>query len=232
MASANPTITLRLATHDDVPTMTSIQVGAFEHTELSQRSFPSSEPEVWAYWADWIESKIDVLDTHMVVALISPSDLPAGPDSSSPAPPSTCSPVIVGWARWVRVAGTLGAPETSSKVFSTDVYPSCGDGAAAAHFFQTAHNARRRVMSAATSHWFLSMIVTYPHAQRKGVGSALMQYGVERADEDGWVCYLNASEDGKPLYERFGFRSAEQTSFDDLGQVMYHMKREATANGA
>ncbi|KAH6891048.1 acyl-CoA N-acyltransferase [Thelonectria olida] len=209
MASQPPSITLRPATLDDVPLMTQIYLNAFEHTTLSRLSFPSHEPQVAAYWADWIQAKINVPDTHMVLALL-------GRD-------------VVGWARWVRVpAAPLPDPPL---VFSAAVYPACGDGALAARFFQAAHNARRRLMGA-REHWFLSMIMTRTDAQRNGVGSALMRYGCEKADEDGWQSFLNASRDGRPLYELFGFKSDDITAFDDIGQEMHHMTREPKAKSA
>lgn len=75
-------------------------------------------------------------------------------------------------------------------------------------------------------YWFLSTIVTAPEAQRRGVGSALMRFGVDKADEEGWMSYLNASADGKALYERFNFVVVDSTSFGELGMTQYHMKRD------
>lgn len=70
------------------------------------------------------------------------------------------------------------------------------------------------------------MIVTRPDMQRRGLGAELMRWGCERADEEGWVAFLNASEEGRPLYEMFGFETVDKTYFERLGSEMYHMVRK------
>ncbi|OCK76718.1 hypothetical protein K432DRAFT_305732, partial [Lepidopterella palustris CBS 459.81] len=42
--------------------------------------------------------------------------------------------------------------------------------------------------------------------QRKGAGTMLMQWGMERAAEMGLPAYLEASHEGYPLYKKLGFR--------------------------
>jgi hypothetical protein len=54
----------------------------------------------------------------------------------------------------------------------------------------------------------------------------LMKFGVERADAEGWMSYLNSSHAGKGLYEKFGFNVVGTTEFPVL-VVQYHMRREA-----
>lgn len=55
-------------------------------------------------------------------------------------------------------------------------------------------------------HWYACMIVVSPQAQGKGVGSALMRHGLERADRDGLPAHLESTTpDSRRLYERFGF---------------------------
>ena len=46
---------------------------------------------------------------------------------------------------------------------------------------------------------------THPEHRRKGVGSLVMDWGLERADRMGLECFIEATEEGKPCYERFGF---------------------------
>jgi hypothetical protein len=53
-----------------------------------------------------------------------------------------------------------------------------------------------------------------------------MKFGVERADAEGWMSYLNSSHAGKGLYEKFGFNVVGTTEFPVL-VVQYHMRREA-----
>jgi hypothetical protein len=39
-------------------------------------------------------------------------------------------------------------------------------------------------------------------------------WGLQRADELGLPIYLEATSEGKPLYEKFGFQTAQVTTFE------------------
>ena len=55
-------------------------------------------------------------------------------------------------------------------------------------------------------HWYLPLIGVDPAHQNKGVGSALLRRGVEQADRDGTLAYLEATtRQSLQLYERYGF---------------------------
>lgn len=55
-------------------------------------------------------------------------------------------------------------------------------------------------------HWYLPMIGVEPNQQQKGVGSALLEHGLRRCDQDGKLAYLEStSEASMRLYERYGF---------------------------
>jgi ribosomal protein S18 acetylase RimI-like enzyme len=54
----------------------------------------------------------------------------------------------------------------------------------------------------------LEIVGTSPNFQRKGAGSKLLQYGCERADEQGVEAFLEAAPDALSLYQKFGFRTA------------------------
>ncbi|KAJ6779366.1 hypothetical protein PWT90_04031 [Aphanocladium album] len=50
-----------------------------------------------------------------------------------------------------------------------------------------------------------------PHAshQRRGAGSIMMDWGVKQADDRGLTSYVQASPEGRRLYEKFGFREVD-----------------------
>lgn len=49
------------------------------------------------------------------------------------------------------------------------------------------------------------MIATTPEFQGQGGGSALIRWGLERADAEGSDAYLESSPDALSLYRKFGF---------------------------
>lgn len=56
-------------------------------------------------------------------------------------------------------------------------------------------------------HWYLPMIGVEPNAQKRGIGGALMSYGVSRCDQEGMPAYLESSNPRNiSLYERHGFQ--------------------------
>lgn len=57
-------------------------------------------------------------------------------------------------------------------------------------------------------HYYLEIIATRPEWQGKGAAGMLIRWGLERADQQGVECYLEASPVGKKVYEHFGFEEA------------------------
>jgi ribosomal protein S18 acetylase RimI-like enzyme len=55
-------------------------------------------------------------------------------------------------------------------------------------------------------YWQLQHLAIDPAFQRRGVGTLLTRWGVEQAREEGCCVALEASEDGKRMYERLGFQ--------------------------
>ncbi|KAK0384754.1 hypothetical protein NLU13_7232 [Sarocladium strictum] len=55
-------------------------------------------------------------------------------------------------------------------------------------------------------HVYLKLLVTEPKRQGHGAGSLLLQALAEEVDSLGLPAYLEATQVGKPLYEKFGFR--------------------------
>lgn len=57
----------------------------------------------------------------------------------------------------------------------------------------------------------LNILFTIPEYRRRGAASLVMDWGVERADCMGLDVYIEASEGGKPLYEKYGFEAIEES---------------------
>lgn len=85
-------------------------------------------------------------------------------------------------------------------------------------------------------HWTLNALGVSEEFGRRGIGSKLLQWGIEQADKSGHAVTLAASEDGAKRYARHGFRMLLQTALlrdeVDAGQEgiwQGYMLREARA---
>jgi len=56
----------------------------------------------------------------------------------------------------------------------------------------------------------LNILFAHPHYRHKGIGSMLLQWGIDTAKELGIEFWLNATPMGKPLYEKHGFEIVEE----------------------
>ncbi|PLB48681.1 acyl-CoA N-acyltransferase [Aspergillus steynii IBT 23096] len=65
-----------------------------------------------------------------------------------------------------------------------------------------------------TPHVHVDALFTHPDHQRKGIGKALLQTCLREANELGLVTFLEATEDGRPLYEKSGFKVLKECVFD------------------
>jgi GNAT superfamily N-acetyltransferase len=59
--------------------------------------------------------------------------------------------------------------------------------------------------------WVLEVLGVHPSAQRRGVGSRMVEYGLEQAKRDGVGAFLlTSNRDVLPFYARFGFSIAKE----------------------
>ncbi|MCJ1426386.1 hypothetical protein MMC29_004289 [Sticta canariensis] len=59
-------------------------------------------------------------------------------------------------------------------------------------------------------HLLLNMCFVDPDHRRRGVGSLLVEWGTRKADEMGVEAFIEATDIGKPLYDRHGFTSMNE----------------------
>jgi ribosomal protein S18 acetylase RimI-like enzyme len=77
-------------------------------------------------------------------------------------------------------------------------------------------------------HWYLYGVGVLPAGRGRGIGTALLRLGLDRADRDRLPCYLEtASEQTLPLYTRLGFRVAIPGRFPADGPPYWAMLRPA-----
>ena len=59
----------------------------------------------------------------------------------------------------------------------------------------------------------LDICFVHPDYRRKGVGRLLLSWGIEKADEMGLESYIDATDQGVPLYEAHGYVKAANVHF-------------------
>lgn len=62
----------------------------------------------------------------------------------------------------------------------------------------------------------LDTLATHPDYQRRGAGSRLIQWGCDLADKNGTMAYVDASKEGAPLYQKFGFVDKSEPNSGDV----------------
>ena len=72
----------------------------------------------------------------------------------------------------------------------------------------------KRLMPPGTKCMYICSIVVHPDHQGRGVGSALIREGTDRADKEGVFCWVHASEAGAPMFERCGFLEVGRLELD------------------
>lgn len=56
----------------------------------------------------------------------------------------------------------------------------------------------------------LNMCFVHPDHRRRGAASLLVEWGTKKADEMGVEAFIESTDDGKPLYERYGFANMNE----------------------
>ena len=78
--------------------------------------------------------------------------------------------------------------------------------------------------------WYLVTMGVDPKAQRMGIGRKLLQWGIDRSEEESIPACLEASQAGLPLYQKMGFRQIAWMDFDDGKQRQPVMRRECSSH--
>jgi len=77
-------------------------------------------------------------------------------------------------------------------------------------------------------HWYLMVLGVEPARQGHGIGSALMQPILAKADGDHVPCYLETQKARNvPLYQRHGFVVLKELDLPDGGPHIWTMRRDA-----
>ncbi|NJR20899.1 MAG: GNAT family N-acetyltransferase [Richelia sp. CSU_2_1] len=75
-------------------------------------------------------------------------------------------------------------------------------------------------------HWYLELMVVNPASQGKGIGSRLLQPGLDRADRDGLPCYVvTFTEQAVRFYQKNGFEILRNQKLSPNTPPFWTLKR-------
>lgn len=202
----SPTLRLRPGGPADVEEMCETVLDAFSGNMVGRTFFPRNSASARKFWLDALAGEVHDPNARFVVV----EDTVVSP------------PALVAFAKW-NAPVAPGTPQPPLP----DCWPADGDPALAGVFFGKLAEMHEEMM-AGRSHWYLEIIVTRPRYQGRGAGGMLVGWGVQRADEEGVECYLDATPEGKHLYEKFGFKDGSTLSFFNESYRHSFMIRGAT----
>lgn len=80
--------------------------------------------------------------------------------------------------------------------------------------FDPLDEARDEIMGTGRPFFMLNSLATHPEHQGRGAGKLLLDWGVKKADGEGLVTYLDATQVAKPIYEKQGFHVKRVVEWD------------------
>lgn len=200
---------LQSVTSDDIPALTSIFTAAFANDTNTQLKLVGKDPNSQAdSMAMGIQQWLNYPDRVSLLKAV-----------------ETSTGMIMGWVGWARRGfedqATLSVPkveEESTKQPEPEPEPEEQnlDNAARLEDLCTADMNRwiSKVMPPGTKCRYLTSCLVHPSYQGRGVGSALMGWGTERADKEGVFCWVHSSDGGEVFYEKMGFEEVERFVVD------------------
>jgi hypothetical protein len=74
--------------------------------------------------------------------------------------------------------------------------------------------AQPEIMGTEKPFLMLNMLATHPDHQGRGAGKMLLDWGLKKADDEGLVTYLNATDVGRRMYEKSRFEVVKTIEWD------------------
>ncbi|PWY88339.1 acyl-CoA N-acyltransferase [Aspergillus heteromorphus CBS 117.55] len=179
-------LTVSPALPSDSTALTDTFLAAFSD-DFNRRLFPPT-PDVRSWWVEQFRRDIELAggrDPSCAVLKVVDED-----------------GVIAGFAKWqfpVPVSASNDGHGAGVGDEEKVAWPPSSDSELCERFFGDIHAEKGRVMD-------LDMLGTRPDFNGRGVGSSLLRWGLQRADEVGVDTFLASTPQGRPLYEKYGFR--------------------------
>jgi WD repeat-containing protein 48 len=74
--------------------------------------------------------------------------------------------------------------------------------------------AQASIMGTSTPYFMLNQLATHPDHQGRGAAKMMLDWGMQKADEEELVTYLDSTVTGRPVYERRGFALVKALEWD------------------
>lgn len=116
---------------------------------------------------------------------------------------------IVAWARWNFYVDVVPPDQPAGTKEWGD-----GTNVPLCEYFFRAMDAKRDMHMKDKPYFLMGILVTMPQYQGQGIGSSLLRWGLEIADEKGVECYINASPKAVKVYERLGWVEVDHVDVD------------------
>ncbi len=136
------------------------------------------------------------------------------------------TPDSTGMAFWIRPGEILG-DEQNERAGLNEIPAICGEEPFARVSIVFDAIAGLHKEHATGDHWSLALLGVDVPYQGKGLGSALLQPVLEKADADGVTCYTDtANPKNVPFYRRHGFEVVVDTVEPSSGLCLWFFRRE------
>lgn len=232
MTYSKGSFVLSEATVADIPALSPTFVRAFHDTPFFVTMFPDS-PAIDKWWQE--SHKTAILDPHTHCVKVVDQE----------------NGEIVACARWV-LPGDGDGPHPASAADRWPEFTDDTDRTLTDALFDAMDHGRETYMGKRKHYcefvdiilldiatWLcreilltlavLELLQVVQEYKGRGIGSLLIQYGCDLADRDGLEIYVDASMDGFPLYQRFGFVLKEEAAMPGgFGYIDRHLVRPAT----
>ncbi|OJJ66135.1 hypothetical protein ASPBRDRAFT_59998 [Aspergillus brasiliensis CBS 101740] len=179
-------------TETDLPSMVELWYDAFGDP-INRCLYPDT-PGARAWLEDYHRASLQSPDQHYLKIIT---------DTKSTSP-------LVAFVKWDF--------NTTSPGHHFPPRPADFDHAFCDTFFGGLDQARRTIMGT-RPHYYLDALITHPDYRRQGAASKLIQWGCDRADQDGIPIWVDSSQEGSQIYRRFGFHDVSVSGVTPTGAM-------------
>ncbi|KAG8626935.1 hypothetical protein KVT40_005880 [Elsinoe batatas] len=191
------------------------------NTTMTAMFFPNGKTDADMDWSRKSLHNSMTRDAHYIKHLvcIDTSSSPLASDlarlSPSEAAQSKSEGRIAGVSVWKIYPKDRSKAEldAESALSNEAGLPPTGNEEAFGGFFGAIKSCKEKYLKG-KAHVLLNILATDPEYHRRGIGGMHLRWGLAEADRLNVVAYLEGSDDGVPLYERYGFEGKERLPFD------------------